>query len=74
MPCHTAVDYERPDWRVQAAQAPFCAGALTFLKNICKLPRDDALRVARENVQPDREAVFARPDEFLAHHSEGERR
>lgn len=68
MPCHIHVNYERKDWREQVAEAPFCAGALIFLKHICKLPRDPVLALARSAVEADRELVFSRPDEFLAHH------
>ncbi|AFU86732.1 hypothetical protein D869_gp182 [Caulobacter phage CcrRogue] len=68
MPCHMTVDYDADDWREQAADAPFCAGALIFLKNICNLPHDPKIVAARAQVEPNREDYFARPDEFLAHH------
>ncbi len=69
MPCHTAVDYERADWRAQVERAPLCAGALTFMRNIAKLPRDPLLASAIKQIEPDRGAVFARPQEFLDHHT-----
>lgn len=66
MPCHATVDYE-DDWRLQiaAGEAELCAGARIFYANICKRSRDpDAVPLPA-----DRATVFARPDEFLAHHT-----
>lgn len=68
MPCHIAVDYEDPNWQAQLPTAPTCAGSLAFMQNIAKLPRDPDLAAKRNQVEPDREAVFCRPDEFLSHH------
>lgn len=69
MPCHVVVNYERADWREQAETAPFCAGALIFLRNTCKLPNDPTLRSARGSVQPDHKTVFSHGQQFLDHHA-----
>lgn len=69
MPCHCQIDYDDPDWRdTQLPDAPLCGGALVFLKNICKLPRDPALAEAVKSVEADRETVFSRPNHFIEHH------
>lgn len=69
MPCHNAIDYEDPNWRdTQLPDAPFCAGALIFMRNTAKLPRDPELAKARSQVSADTENVFATMNEFLAHH------
>ena len=65
--CHSAVDYEQKDWKAQAAAAPQCAGHAIFLANRCKLPQGDVLRLSA-----DRETVFARPHEFVAHQAGAE--
>ena len=63
MPCHTSVDYERPDWRDTLGRARHCAGAATFFANIGKLSRDP------ERVKlPKSATVFATPGDFLKHH------
>jgi hypothetical protein len=43
-----------------------CAGASVYLANVAKLPRDPELL----RLPADREAVFATPGEFIAHHAE----
>lgn len=63
MPCHSTVDYENPWWRDRLDQARFCAGALIFFANICKLSRDPS----RPRL-PKSSEVFASPQEFLEHH------
>jgi hypothetical protein len=69
MPCHSAIDYEDPDWRTsQLPRAPLCAGSLVFLANTCKLPRDPEHAAAVAAVAPDRDVVFAHVGEFLEHH------
>lgn len=80
MPCHLTVDYETPDWKERAEQAPLCSGALTFLANSCKLPfaaewmhqwlQDDIAQVlvALKEIKPDHETVFSHKQEFLQHH------
>lgn len=71
MPCHAMIDYEAEDWRERAETGPRCAGSLVFLKNCFHLPRDPALRSARDAVAADRVSVFARRSEFLEHHGTG---
>lgn len=68
MPCHKAIDYEAANWREQAKTAPFCAGALIFLRNHCILPRDPVLAAARARVEPDHDTVFSHSAQFLDHH------
>lgn len=86
MPCHLTVDYEAPDWDERADAAPLCAGALTYLKNTCKLPyvpppelpvpeflRRDIPQVldALEDATPDHDTVFSSQAEFIEHHARG---
>lgn len=69
MPCHATVDYEDKDWfNTQYGDAPLCAGALIFLANTFKAPRDAKLAEAMLQVERDTENVFASPQEFLDHH------
>ncbi len=71
MPCHCAIDYTDPDWKsTQFPSAPLCAGALVFLKNSCKSPRDPELNKAVKSVSADPEAVFQWGHEFLEHHNQ----
>lgn len=67
MPCHLTVDYEAPDWEERLGEATYCSGALIFFANIAKRSRD----VLRPTLPPDREKVFARPHEFIEHHTIG---
>jgi hypothetical protein len=70
MPCHCAVDYDDPAWeKNQIPNAPLCAGSLVFMRNVCKIPRNHEHAEAVKSVEADRDNVFARPDEFIAHHS-----
>lgn len=67
MPCHLTIDYGQDDWREeQVPAAPHCAGHAIYLANRCK-----GERPLRGQVQADRVAVFARPQEFLDHHCHG---
>lgn len=61
--CHLTIvtDGEWEDGTMQ------CAGAARYRANVAKQPRDP--QVASGPV--DRDTVFARPDEFLAHHTKG---
>lgn len=64
MPCHLKVDYESETWESDQHAAPECAGAATFFANLCKRSRDpNRMRIPADCVN-----VFARPEEFLAHH------
>ncbi len=72
MPCHEEIDYNDPDWEEeQLPDAALCAGALIFMRNQCKLPRDPELAAACKSVAADREAVFLNRAEFLSHHAKG---
>lgn len=64
MPCHLRVDYERKDWKRQAAKAPQCVGRAILTANICKRVDDPLLLTAKA----DRVAVFSHPLEMLEHH------
>lgn len=70
MPCHQSVDYERPDWKEDLNENPesgrYCAGALIFFANLCKLSRDPR----RPKLDPDHETVFATPQEFVDYHTQ----
>jgi len=70
MPCHLAVNYEDPYWRQRLKDAPQCSGQAIYLSNICKRPRPDLQgNPVAQTLPADRVTVFARPDEFLAHHT-----
>lgn len=64
--CHTTIpdgfDVDADDHRVGEMRQ--CAGAAIFRSNICKSPRDDTI----VDLPADRQRVFARPAEFIAHH------
>lgn len=47
-----------------AHAGPQCAGLAVYRRNTCKLPVGDALVLPA-----DRQAVFATPAEFMAHHA-----
>ena len=66
MPCHATVDYTDPEWEEQlhTNDVAFCAGAIIFLRNTCKLSRNSR----RAGPEADREAVFSNRAEFMAHH------
>lgn len=65
LPCHLHCDFEDPDWKAKSINTPQCAGAAIYRANIgvaWGLP--DAIH----HLAPNVEAVFATPEEFLAHH------
>lgn len=66
MECHQTVDYSDPDWieQLRRGEVSYCAGALTFFANTCKLSRDPE----RPRKDPDHESVFSSITEFIAHH------
>lgn len=69
LPCHAAIDYHDPNWRVtQYPDAPLCAGALVMCANNCKLPHDPERAALVQSVEQD-DDVFRRGPEFVAHHS-----
>lgn len=69
MPCHMEIDYDDPDWRdTQLPDAPDCEGALRFLNNLMKLPRDPRYAAAVRASTQDTERIFASVQEFMAHH------
>lgn len=71
LPCHKALEglEEEEAEEYMAEDAPYCAGALVYMRNTGKSPRDIVLREARQGVGPNRENVFSTPGEFLAHHN-----
>src|SRR3954470_21280360 len=71
LPCHSPIDYEDKNWREQAESGPFCAGALIFMRNTGKLPRDPELVAARVQVEADHDHVFSNPPQFIEHHGAG---
>lgn len=67
LPCHSTVDYERPDWHERWTRSvdprnKLCAGALTLMANHGKRPRTGPVGVR------DAVAVFATYREFVEHH------
>lgn len=65
-PCHMTVDYEDPDWKSQADQAPRCTGQAILFVNTAKMPRMWGIP---EGTKRDTEEVFEWPAEFIAHHN-----
>jgi len=65
MPCHLHVDYERPEWRSDAENAPQCVGRAVHFANRCKQPRNTDLL----HMPADREQVFSNPQDFIDHHT-----
>jgi hypothetical protein len=48
-----------------------CAGSAIYRANVCKSPRLDAFRILKVlplELKQNKKLVFARPQEFLAHH------
>lgn len=68
MPCHCAVDYERPDWEEQSEVAPRCAGHAIYLRNRCKMPVEPGLAEFVRAVAQDYGSVFGNGQQFLEHH------
>ena len=66
-PCHMHVDYESSTWQRDAQAAPQCVGRSVFAANRCKRMEGGLLKA-----DPDRDAVFSRPHEFVAHHARRE--
>lgn len=64
-PCHSHVNYEAADWEEKAKTAPQCVGRSIFLANRCKLPAPGILKA-----KADRDNLFVRPHEFVAHHAD----
>lgn len=67
LPCHPTIDYEDPWWHgkwFSGMIGEMCRGALVFQANIAKLPRGPEI----PTVEPDTDAVFATPKEFIDHH------
>jgi hypothetical protein len=67
MPCHTAVNYEDPQWRDTLPDAPLCAGGLQHIANQFRRSRDPQREddISRCGRNPE---VFQWPHEFLTHH------
>lgn len=66
LPCHSTVDYNRPDWHARwmsgrDKKAKLCAGALTIAANTGRKPHFG-------HATADKEAVFATFAEFIEHH------
>ncbi len=64
MPCHLTVDYENEHWQDDLDLAQYCAGALIFFSNICKLSRDPK----RPKLPGDSKTIFANVKEFMDYH------
>ncbi len=65
LPCHQHCDFSNPDWKLDTAATPQCAGAAHFRANVgVRLP--DAIYA----LPPDAVRVFASAEEFLAHHAQ----
>jgi hypothetical protein len=67
LPCHSTVNYERPDWHERWVRGvdprnKLCAGALTLMANQGKRPRTGP------TVERDTETVFPSYRAFIEHH------
>lgn len=69
--CHTQVNQSLPkgEWQVAEANAPRCRGAMTMMRNMCKLPRHPATAALQRTVPADRDEVFSHPSEFVEFHN-----
>lgn len=70
VPCHSAIDYEDPEWNSKARglETPQCAGLATFRANL-SIPGLPG-RVANLSLPANHAAVFSSYVEFLAHHAQ----
>ena len=71
LPCHLLVDWDAADAEEKADQAGPCVGALIFLANQCKLPRDQEIAARVRAVDPDPDEVFSTAEQFCQHHLPG---
>jgi hypothetical protein len=67
LPCHSAIDYERDDWKEQIERGPHCAGALLANRKLCKLPRDPEHSRLVKEIEDDEDHIS--PREFLDKHN-----
>jgi len=66
LPCHMAPGYEENKFAPNNTEViPQCAGAATYRANVGVM---DKFPPSVLHAAPDRELVFAGPDELLAHH------
>lgn len=70
--CHSSFPqdgYENKiKFQIAEKRAPRCRGALTFMRNIGKVPRNKEMRKLADSVKPDKKNCFATLGEFLKHH------
>lgn len=69
LPCHSTVDYEKPDWceRFLSGRDPkhkLCAGALTLMANEGRVPRPSQ----GPEMPADAQTVFETARDFITHH------
>jgi hypothetical protein len=68
LPCHSTVNYNRPDWHMRWVRgldkgAKLCRGAITAARNRGKMPR-----FGPRDATADHERVFSSFAEFIEHH------
>lgn len=69
LPCHLAVDWEDDDGNPDDIRYEVpCIGALQYLKNIAKLPRNLEYAKLRNEVECSDE-IFQNRQQFINHHS-----
>jgi hypothetical protein len=69
--CHTAIDYEKPDWLERAMKkGKLCTGGLAFA-NLTPMPPSghEAIRIAREKVKLAEGIEVMPPNDFMAYHN-----
>ena len=71
--CHTMMDQslDLPEWESVEQQTPRCRGAVTLMRNTCKLPRDPDMAALVRTVPADHANIFSSPKQFVEHHRSG---
>jgi len=59
----------RDKWVKVEAETPRCRGALTMMRNECKLPHGPVMAALARSIPADRETVFSHRLEFIKHHN-----
>lgn len=68
--CHSTFNQElkREDWVKAEAKAPRCFGAMTLMRNECKLPRDYEMMALAKTIPQNFKDFFSNRLEFISYH------
>lgn len=66
MPCHTGINYENKNWKLNLNKSHQCSGRAIFLANIFKMPRNPDIK----RLPADRINFFKDKEAFTKHHTE----